>query len=126
MPPRKKKLVIPRFRSEQEELRFWDTHDWEDYDDGPATEIILDLKPTPKTRVTMWLDTHVVEALKRIAGRHEIGYQTLARELLAIGVERLEQAQTGGNRRRRPASPAKPRPSSAKHRPARKPREEAK
>ena len=125
MPPRKKKPVIPRFRSEEEELRFWDTHDWEDYDDGPAPEIILDLKPTPKTRVTMWLDTHVVEALKRMAGPHKIGYQTLARELLAIGVERLEQAQMGGNRRGRAASSAKPRARSAKSTRARKAREAA-
>lgn len=86
MPRRKQGPVIPHFRNEEEELRFWDTHDWKDYDDGPATDIILALKPTPKTRVTMWLDTPVVEALKRMARRHKMGYQTLARGLLRDSV----------------------------------------
>ena len=114
MPRHKKNAAIPRFESEEEELRFWDTHDWEDYDDGPATDIILALKPTPKTRVTMWLDTPVVEALKRIARRHKMGYQTLARGLLGRSVARLEREDDAGGRRGRTALSAGPRARSAK------------
>jgi len=41
-----KKKAVPEFKSEAEELAFWDEHDPEEFDDGPADEIIMAIKMT--------------------------------------------------------------------------------
>ncbi len=41
---------VPEFKSEEEELSFWDKHDPEDFDAGPAEDVILDIKPETKKR----------------------------------------------------------------------------
>ena len=38
---------IPKFKSEEEELAFWDEHDVAEFDAGPAEEIVWDLAPSP-------------------------------------------------------------------------------
>ncbi len=96
--------ALPDFASEEDELRFWETHDARDFDAGPADDIVLAIKPSPKRRVTLWLDEAVVQTLKVIAGRHDMGYQTLARGLLRRSVRELvesEGAATGERRTRR-------------------------
>ncbi len=35
---------VPEFRTKEEELAFWDKHDPEAFDAGPAKDIILDIK----------------------------------------------------------------------------------
>ena len=34
---------IPKFKSEEEELAFWDEHDVNEFDAGPAEEIVWEL-----------------------------------------------------------------------------------
>jgi hypothetical protein len=51
----KQPRTIPDFRSEEEELRFWDQHDPSDFDDGPA-DVIVRLKRRPKRAVTLRID----------------------------------------------------------------------
>lgn len=41
---------VPKCKTEDEELAFWDKHDPEDFDAGPAEDIILDIKPETRKR----------------------------------------------------------------------------
>lgn len=41
---------IPEFATEEEELEFWDTHRIQDYDMGPADDIIWDIGPRRRRR----------------------------------------------------------------------------
>ncbi len=88
--PRK---YIPDFKSEEEELEFWDTHRIEDYDDGPADDIIWDIKPEKKKRVTLRIEPSVIEELKVLAEKLDTPYQTLARGLIKRGIRQLQEAK---------------------------------
>ncbi len=83
---------IPKFESEEDELEFWDTHDWDDFDDGPAEDIILAIRPEKKKSVTLRLEPSLVAELKRMARRHHIPYQTLMRGLVKRGLRDLRKA----------------------------------
>ena len=69
---------IPKFKSLEEERKFWDTH--------PIDEYLDDLKPAkvqftkPRKRlISLRLDTDQVESLKKLADRQGLGYLTLIR-----------------------------------------------
>jgi len=47
-----KKRAVPEFKSEEEELTFWDMHEPEEFDDGPADEIIMAIKASKEEPVT--------------------------------------------------------------------------
>ena len=73
-----KKTKIPKFRSFEEEARFWDTHD--------TTEFLEQFQPAklkfPKPRkklVSMRLPESEILGLKQVAARKGIGYLTLIR-----------------------------------------------
>jgi predicted DNA binding CopG/RHH family protein len=77
--------IIPVFKNDAKERAFWDahTHDIDDYfEPEPVDDIILAIKLPPKKPVTLRLDQSLIDALKETAARHNMGYQTLARELL--------------------------------------------
>jgi predicted DNA binding CopG/RHH family protein len=84
---------IPDFKTEAEELAFWETHRIEDYDDGPADEIIWDIKPEKKKRITLRIEPSVIEDLKVLAEELDTPYQTLARGLIKRGVRQLQDAE---------------------------------
>ncbi len=86
---------IPAFKSQDEELAFWDQHDPEEFDMGPAEDLILDFRPEPKKQVNLRLEPSLIRELKEVAAEHNIPYQTLARGLLRRGLEQM--------RRRKPA-----------------------
>ncbi|MDP2905140.1 MAG: CopG family antitoxin [Candidatus Omnitrophota bacterium] len=76
---------IPKFKSLEEERKFWDTHD--------STEFLDELKPAkikfvrPKKKlVSLRLDTPQLACLKEIAAERGIGYLTLMRMWI---IERL-------------------------------------
>ena len=83
--------VIPSFNTEEEELAWWDEHYQEDFDDGPADDIILDVKPERKKQVTIRLEPRLVEALKELAAAHHLPYQTLTRHLIKLGLRKFRQ-----------------------------------
>ena len=87
-----RKKSIPDFKTEEEELIFWDTHRIQDYDDGPADDIIWDIRPRRKTRVTVRLEPHLAVRLRGIARKYHMRYQTLARGLADLGAIELEEA----------------------------------
>ena len=81
------KSKIPRFKSLEEERKFWDTHS--------ITEFMNELKPVkvefvrPKKKlISLRLDTSQIESLKEIASHKGLGYLSLIRYWLA---ERLSK-----------------------------------
>jgi predicted DNA binding CopG/RHH family protein len=87
---------VPKFTTEQEEAEFWATHDSTDYvEDTEAVDVtFIDSRP-PKKQIALRLDGETIDALKAVASRKGIGYQTLIR--LWVN-ERLEQEQIGALR----------------------------
>ena len=86
--------TIPTFKSEQEEARFWDTHDSADYldDTEPEEAIFVDARPR-KRSISLRIDADAIDELRNIAGRKGIGYQTLIRMWV---MERLEREMKAG------------------------------
>jgi predicted DNA binding CopG/RHH family protein len=86
--------MLPDFKSEDEELAFWETHDPEDFDLGPAEDIFLDIRPEPKKPVSLRLEPSLIEELKRVAAAHDIPYQTLARGLIKRSLEQMRHGKS--------------------------------
>lgn len=80
----KKLKEIPRFRSLAEEERFWATHDSTDYIDYSNIELgfFPELKPSSKT-ISIRLPESLVEAIKLLANKQDIPYQSMLKILLA-------------------------------------------
>ena len=83
-----KKSKIPKFKSYEEEAKFWDTHD--------TTEFLDELKevhnikfPKPRKRlISVRMDDGLIKSLKAVAASKDIGYLTLIRMWIA---ERLSK-----------------------------------
>lgn len=84
---RKKK--VPKFKSEDEERRFWIREDSAEYIDwSRARRVVLpDLKPSVKT-ISLRLPEIMLAELKLLANRRDVPYQSLIKMFLA---ERLEE-----------------------------------
>lgn len=70
---------VPRFRSEAEEARFWDTHDSTDFLGAFRAARLTFPKPTPKVLVSLRLPKSEVAVLRRLAARKGLGYGSLIR-----------------------------------------------
>ena len=81
---KKMKKVLPRFRSEQEERRFWQSHDSADYFDlDKAIPVAFSrLKPTTRT-ISIRLSEHLLADLKVLANKRDVPYQSLIKLLLS-------------------------------------------
>ena len=87
---------LPRFKSEQEEQDFWASHDSTAYIDWSKGRIGVfpNLKPSLKT-ISVRLPESLIEALKVLANKRDVPYQSLMKILLA---EKLEQeARSAGS-----------------------------
>ncbi|RKX42496.1 MAG: hypothetical protein DRP27_09295 [Thermotogae bacterium] len=73
---------IPRFESEEEEARFWDTHDVTDFLDDLEFEDIKFVRREPLTTVSFRIERRKVEKLKRLAKRLKVPYTVLIREII--------------------------------------------
>lgn len=88
----KKKLPIPDFKSIEEMAQFWDTHDSEDYQWEPVTDVkfsknlksvyIGGVKPSKSRVVQMRLDEETISAMEKVARQKGVGTSTAARILL--------------------------------------------
>jgi predicted DNA binding CopG/RHH family protein len=87
---------IPKFTNEQEEAEFWATHDSSEFlgETETVDMTFVDSRP-PKKQIALRLDGETIDALKAVASKKGIGYQTLIR--LWVN-ERLEQEQAGALR----------------------------
>jgi len=69
---------IPKFRSEEEERRFWKTHEIVSYE--PALKKVKMIFPKPRKRlISLRLDEEQLSRLKALAAKKGIGYQTMIR-----------------------------------------------
>jgi predicted DNA binding CopG/RHH family protein len=86
-----KKKQIPKFRSEDEERRFWATADSTEYVDWNAAKRVklTNLRPSLRT-ISIRLPVSMIEDLKVLANKRDVPYQSLLKVFLA---ERLDQEQ---------------------------------
>jgi predicted DNA binding CopG/RHH family protein len=85
--PRKLKS-IPRFRSEEEERQFWETHDSSDYVDWSKAERVRlpNLKPSTSS-ISLRLPVTLLERIKVAANKRDMPYQSLIKAWLAEKVD---------------------------------------
>src|SRR5687768_8785434 len=82
---RKRRLKpIPKFRSEEEERRFWATHDSADYVDWSQARraVFPNLKPSTET-ISLRLPASLLADIKVLANRMDVPYQSLLKVYLA-------------------------------------------
>jgi len=85
----KKKLVLPRFKNEEQEHDFWEKIDLSDYYEASDfrhfdLEQFLKEHSEPKTtRITIRIPTDIVKRYKQKASQVDIPYQSLMKQQLA-------------------------------------------
>ena len=78
---------IPVFKTEKEEIKFWETHSIADYWD--ELEEDKDIFKRPKlTPITLKFDPLVLEKIKMLARKRGISYNAYIRYLVAKSVEK--------------------------------------
>lgn len=79
---------VPKFKSEDQERRFWSEADSSEYIDWKSAKrvVLPNLKPSPKT-ISLRLPAMMLAELKRLANKRDVPYQSLLKVFLA---ERLE------------------------------------
>lgn len=80
----KKLKSIPRFKNEGEEAEFWATHDSTDYFDiseAVVNPVFPNLKLSTKT-ITIRVPESLLNALKSIANKKDVPYQSLVKIFL--------------------------------------------
>ncbi len=84
----KRPVHTPKFHSEDEERKFWATHDFTDYlhQFKPVTLDMSGLKPST-VPVTVRLPVALVDDLKRLANKRDIPYQSLMKVYLSERVK---------------------------------------
>lgn len=92
------KRSLPSFANEDEERRFWATHDVTDYFDWDQAvqPHFPDLKPST-TSISIRLPIGMLDELKSLANARDVPYQSLMKVFLAERITRERQ------RRRSPA-----------------------
>ncbi len=75
---------IPKFRSEAEERRFWETHDSSSYIDWSKAERarLPNLKPST-TSISLRLPVTLLDRIKIAANKRDVPYQSLIKTWLA-------------------------------------------
>jgi predicted DNA binding CopG/RHH family protein len=87
--PNTKRTRVPEFRSEDEERKFWASHDSTEFIDWQSAQRrkFPNLKPTLRT-ISLRLPVSMIEDLKVLANKRDVPYQSLLKVFLA---ERLEK-----------------------------------
>ncbi|MEK7550291.1 MAG: BrnA antitoxin family protein [Patescibacteria group bacterium] len=85
----KKKLkILPKFKNEDEERKFWDTHSSVDYIDwSKAKRTIFPNLQLTKKPISLRVTTSLLAKVKVIANKKDMPYQTLMKQYIARGVE---------------------------------------
>jgi predicted DNA binding CopG/RHH family protein len=80
----KKLKSIPKFRSEADERRFWETHDSSNYIDWNKAERVRlsNLKPSTES-ISLRLPVTLLERIKVAANKRDVPYQSLIKTWLA-------------------------------------------
>lgn len=82
----KKLKNIPKFRNEDEEREFWDTHSSVDYVDWSKAKNVIfpNLKPTSRS-ISIRLPEYIINQVKVEANKLDIPYQALMKQYIAKG-----------------------------------------
>ena len=82
------KKKLPKFNTEDQERKFWKTHDSSDYIDwNDAEEVTLPkLKPSTKT-ISIRLPESLLEELKVLANKRDVPYQSLLKIFLSERID---------------------------------------
>jgi predicted DNA binding CopG/RHH family protein len=86
----KKIKLIPKFKNEDDERDFWDTHDATDYFDFSKAIVnpsFPNLKFSTKT-ITFRVPESLLNDLKTLANKFDIPYQSLMKKMLADQVKK--------------------------------------
>ena len=80
----KKRKLRPKFETEAEERKFWETHDSTDYVDWSKAERVRfpNLKPST-TAISIRLPLGLLEQIKIAANKRDVPYQSLIKMWLA-------------------------------------------
>jgi len=83
-----KKQKVPTFKTEDEEREFWASHDSADFIDWSKAKrtAFPNLKPSTKT-ISLRLPESIIAALKVMANKRDVPYQSLLKVFLAERVE---------------------------------------
>ncbi|OGE82459.1 MAG: hypothetical protein A3B10_00075 [Candidatus Doudnabacteria bacterium RIFCSPLOWO2_01_FULL_44_21] len=83
----KKKLVLPKFKNEDEEREFWDKIDLADYlEPGDFIRVRFpNLKPTSRS-ISIRIPEYIINQVKIEANKIDIPYQALMKQYIAKGV----------------------------------------
>lgn len=80
----KKLKKIPRFKNEDEEDKFWSTHNSTEYVDWSkaiVNPVFPNLKPSTRT-MTIRVPQALIDDLKRIANKKDVPYQSMVKIFL--------------------------------------------
>ena len=79
---------VPKFTSEQQERKFWLTHDSTEYVDWSRAQrtVFPNLKPTYKS-ISLRLPIHMLDEIKLLANKKDIPYQSLMKVFLSEKVK---------------------------------------
>ena len=82
------KKQIPSFKNEDEERAFWKTHDSTEFIDWSKAKraVFPNLKPSTRT-ISLRLPESIIAALKLLANKRDVPYQSLLKVFLAEKVE---------------------------------------
>ena len=83
----KKLKKLPKFKTEDEERKFWDTHSSVDYFDWSKARNITfpNLKPTTRS-ISLRLPEYIITQVKIEANKIDVPYQSLMKQYIAQGV----------------------------------------
>src|SRR5438874_7632278 len=81
--------TVPTFDSEADERRFWETHDTSPFIDWGEARVAVfpNLKPSTET-ISLRLPAALLAALKALANKRDVPYQSLLKVFLAERVDR--------------------------------------
>ena len=84
----KKMKKLPKFKTPSEEKEFWQHHDSTEYVDWSKAKraVFPNLKPSTKT-ISLRLSESLLNAIKTLANKEDIPYQSLMKILLAHGIK---------------------------------------
>lgn len=86
----KKKLIIPKFKNEEEEHNFWEKIDLGSYDLSwkpfNLDKFLAEHTEPKTTRITIRIPTEVVKSYKEKASELDMPYQSLMKQQLAKGM----------------------------------------
>lgn len=88
----KKLKPIPKFKNEDKEAEFWNTHDSTEYVDwskGVHAQF-PNLKPTTKS-ITLRLPLNLLNSIKVLANKKDVPYQSLMKVLLSEKIKEEEK-----------------------------------